>query len=93
MTDIELYIDSVYCGFWGIDKIEEFFSEYQNAALEFSEYIDWDEVILFAILNYDGSTQSLISADFMKIRLNYDRYTELADKLSKDCRLFFVRNQ
>lgn len=92
-TDIELYLNSVYCGFWNIDKIEEFFNEYYESALELSNRIDWDEIILYAILNYDGESQTLISADFMQIRMNYDQYVELAGKLSKDCRLFFVKNQ
>lgn len=91
-TDIDVYFNSIYCGFQDIDKIEEYFEEYYMDALELAEIIDWDEIVLFAIFDYDGESQALISADFMKIRMNYDRYTELENKLSKDCRLFFVRN-
>lgn len=92
-VDIDLYLNSVYNGFWGLDTIEEFFEEYREDALELAQIIDWDEVVLFAIFCYDSETDEFISADFMKIRMNYDRYVELASKISPCCRLFFVRNE
>lgn len=92
-NDVDLYINSVYCGFWSLSKIEEYFDEYSQKAKELAEFIDWDEVILFAVYNYDGEKQTFISADFMLLRMNYDRYVALCKKLSKDCRLFFIRNK
>lgn len=91
-NDIDLYLNSVYCGFQCLDKIQELFEEYRNEAIEMAEIIDWDEIVLFAIFGYDNETEAFISADFMKIRMNYDRYVRLVDKLSDNCRFFFVRN-
>lgn len=90
--DIELYIDSVYCGSWPLSKIEEYFCEYSRKADNMAEYIDWDEVVLYAVFSYDGEKQTFLSADFMLLRMDYSRYTELCSKISKDCRLFFKRN-
>lgn len=91
--DIDLYINSVYCGFWPLNKIEEYFSEYSQKAASLAEYIDWDEVILYAVFSYDDEKQTFISADFMLIRMDYRRYVELNDKISKNCRMFFVQNK
>lgn len=92
-VDIELYLNTVYNGFWKLDAIENFFEEYHQAALELAQIIDWDEVVLFAIFSYDGETEEFISADFMKIRMNYDRYIDLMSKISPYCKLYIVRNQ
>lgn len=92
-NDIDLYIDSVYCGFWELSKIEEYFDEYYSKAHDYARQIDWDEIILYAVLCFDGEKQTFISADFMLLRMEYERYIELCDKLSKNCRLFFVSNR
>lgn len=91
--DIDLYIESSYAGFFPLDQIEERFSEYEQAAAELSRMIDWDEVILYAIYSYDQELQSILSADFMLLRMSYETYRSLYLKLSKNCRLFFVRNR
>ena len=71
--DIDLYINSAYCGFWPLSKIEEYFEEYYSEAAARAEYIDWDEIILYAVLCYDEEKQTLISADFMMLRMDYSR--------------------
>ncbi len=91
--DIDLYINSSFCGFWELDKIEEYFEEYSAKADRLAEYIDWDEIVLYAVLSYDGEKQTIISADFMLLRMDYSRYVNLTSKLSPDCRLFFKRNK
>ncbi|MBQ8296185.1 MAG: hypothetical protein IJX77_00200 [Ruminococcus sp.] len=91
--DIDLYINSSFCGFWPLDKIEEYFLEYSQKAEALSEYIDWDEIILYAVLCYDGDKQTFLSADFMLIRMDYSRYIELNSKISGNCRMFFKRNK
>lgn len=90
--DIDLYINSKFCGFWPLDKIEEYFQEYSQKAAELAEYIDWDEIILYAVLSYDEEKQTFISADFMLLRMDYSKYAALNDKVSKNCRMFFKRN-
>ena len=91
-NDIDLYINSVYCGFRSIDCIEEYFSDYSRKARKVAETLDWDEIVLYAVYSYDGERQTIISADFMLLRMSYDTYSDLVSKLSNDCRLFFVRN-
>ncbi len=94
MNDINLYINSAFSGFWPLDTIEEYFDEYYNSARLLAEDIDWDEVILYAILCYDdeGDSSALISADFMLLRMDYDKYVQLCKKIHNNCRLFIYRN-
>lgn len=91
--DIDLYINSVYCGFFPREVIEERLDEYRSEALSMVEYIDWDEVILYAVLAYDSQTSGFVAADLMLIRVPYSRYVELCKKLSGTCRLLFVRGK
>jgi hypothetical protein len=90
--DIDLYIDSAFCGFWPIDKIEEHFLEYSGKAEELAKKIDWDEIVLYAVFFYNPDSEAMISADFMLLRMDYTRYTELSSKVSDNCRMFFKRN-
>lgn len=90
--DIDLYLASKFCGRWSLDTIESYFDEYEEMAEKASEIIDWDEVILYAIFAYDGERQTIISADFMLLRIDCSRYEILCKKLSSDCRLFIKKN-
>lgn len=38
--EIDLYINSRYCGFFPLDTVEEYFSEYEERACRLAEYID-----------------------------------------------------
>ena len=91
--DIDLYIDSVYYGFQTLETIESMREQYYNKALEMAEIVDWDEVVLYAIYSYNSDTQGFISADFMCLRMNFIRYTELCSKISRNCRLFCLKNR
>ncbi|MBQ8961048.1 MAG: hypothetical protein IJ071_07510 [Ruminococcus sp.] len=92
-NDIDLYINSQYSGFFPLSEIEERFEEYEAEAYELARIIDWDEVILYAIFSYDEESQAILSADLMLLRMPYEVYRELYLKLSKNCRLFFLRNR
>lgn len=91
--DIDLYINSVYNGFHSIETIENLRCQFYENALKKAKMIDWDEVILYAIYSYDESTQGFISADFMCLRMNFMRYSELCSKISRTCRLFCLKNR
>lgn len=91
--DSDLYIRSEFQGFFPIDVIEAHFTEYRSAAEELSLKLDWDEVLLYAVYQYDPKGNALVSADFMLLRIPYERYAELAEKLSPTCRLFFLRSR
>ena len=88
---IDIYKDSKYCGFTDIAQVDSYLDEYERNASDMLRYLDWDEVVLYAVYSYTDE-QDLISADFMLLRLSYQRYIELAAKLSKNCRLFFKSN-
>lgn len=90
--EIDLYYNSVYCGFQPLDTIMEIQHEYYEEACRRAKHIDWDEIMLYAIFSYNDEDQGFISADFMMIRLTYKRYKELCGKISRTCRVFFVRN-
>lgn len=89
--DIELYIDSKYQGFFPRDVIEEHFDSAKQKAESMLPELEWDDVILYAILAYDEKTEALISADLMCLCLSRYEYSKLYRKLSKCCRLFTLR--
>ena len=91
--DIDLYINSVYHGFHPIEIIENYRFEYFLKAVKKAYTIDWDEVVLYAIYSYDAETQGFISADFMCLRMTYERYVQLCSGISKNCRLFCLKNR
>lgn len=89
--DINLYINSLFRGSFELEHIEKLFSEYESKALFLSEFIEWDEIILYAVLQFEEN--KFISADFMLHRIPYNKYCELCRVISDDCRIFFKRNQ
>lgn len=90
--DIDLYIDFVYHGFYRLDDIEERFDEYHAMAVEASEHLADDEIILFAIYAFDEETERFIYANFMLRKLRSEDYARVCERLSKFCRLFCVGN-
>ncbi len=91
--DIDLYMDTKYCGFYPLETIEEYLDEYSRKAAEMARLADWDEIILYAILAYDHDTGGILSADFMLLRMPFERYAELGRVVSDDCRMFYKRNR
>ncbi len=90
--DIDLYIETVYHGFFPLEDILERYNEYYYQALETAKLLDWDEVVLYAIFAYNVETQGFVAADFMCLRMTYKRYVMLCSKISKNCRVFCLRN-
>lgn len=91
--DIDLYINTKYCGFYTLPTIEYYFDEYAAKATEMARLADWDEIVLYAIFAYDHYTDGILSADFMLLRMPRKRYLELCKVISDDCRMFFKRPQ
>ncbi|MBR3283370.1 MAG: hypothetical protein IKI56_08770 [Ruminococcus sp.] len=89
--DIELYIDSKFQGFFPLSVIEEHFDSALHKAEEMLPELEWDDIILYAILAYDEETEALISADLMCLCLSRYEYSKLYKKLSRSCRLFTLR--
>ncbi len=90
--DIDLYVNMHYRGFYPLEKIGPYFGEYYCKALEYARFIDWDEVILYAIFKYDEDSEALVSVDLMALRMDYSRYVSLTENLSPACRLYIVQN-
>lgn len=90
--DINMYIDSKYMGFFPFEKIGSTFGVFYQRACNIAKFIDWDEVILYAVFAYGEESEELISADFMMLRMDYSRYAKLSEGLSQNCRLFIVQN-
>ena len=88
--NVELFFNSSYNGFTTISKIEKHLKEYRTAAVSLSDGLEWNEVILYAVLAYDTETGRMDSADFMLLKMPYNRYAELCERLSGFCRLFFA---
>ena len=91
--DIDLYINEIYCGFFPLHIIEKNFTNYRMKASEMAKAIDWDEVILYAIFAYNEKSSALISVDLMTMRMTYSRYVRLCSKISKNCRMFFIKGR
>lgn len=91
--DICLFHDQQFIGWYPLESIEEELEEYRRNAEKLAEEIDWDECIVYGIFRYNGETQAIVSADFMLLRMPYRRYLRLFSELSRDCRIFFIRNR
>lgn len=89
--DIELYIDSKYCGFCPVETIKSYTLEYFRRAKTAAESIDDDEVVIYAIFSYERKNQRFCSADFMTLALPYKRYIKLCSAISGNNRIFFTR--
>ena len=90
--DIDLYIDSVYHGFYSLADIESRFEEYRCIAEEAAKDISDDEVILYALYAFDDNTQRFLYANFMIKKLKLMHYADVCSKLSHFCRLFCTGN-
>lgn len=89
---VDIYRNSHYCGFTDIESLNEQFLKFEKNAEKILDYIDWDEIVLYAVYKYDNKSNSLISADFMMLRMNKEKYINLEKKISPYCRLFFKEN-
>ncbi len=89
--DIELYIDSVYCGFYPIEVIKDYTIEYYLKARSLCADANTDDIVIYAIFSYEPKTQRFFSANFMTLTVPYDRYVQLCSKISKNNRIFFAR--
>ena len=91
--DIALHIDSRFMGYVTPETMDDFFGDYYASAMKKAYSEPWDNVILYAITEYDTSKETIYSADFMIVPVPYGRYTELASKISDGKRLFFIRGR
>jgi len=89
--DIDLYVDRVYYGFYPITAIEERFAEQRRLAEELAEDIDRNDVIVYAIFNYEEDSERIVSLELMTERVSYDDYVRSYQSFSGYCRAFFVR--
>ena len=89
----DLYINNKYCGFYPVEQIENIFRCFSDTSLELSDGIDWDEIILYAVMCYDAKKGGLISAGFSFSRMSYPSYIELCSQLPPSYRLFFRKKR
>lgn len=89
--DIDLFIDSVYCGFHPVSVIEDYFADYQQEAAEYLDEIGDNEVIVYALYTYSSDSEKIISANFSCYRMDYNDYVDSCQSLSEYCRLFCLR--
>lgn len=91
--DVSLYEMSDFMGYAEPEDIESYFDQYRLAAEKLAGTENWDTAIVYAILEYDVSSEALCSANFMNMAIPYRKYAELVSKLSGNCRLFFLRGR
>lgn len=92
-SEINLYEDSHYMGFYPVDYADIFFEQYEEYAYGLAEQLDHDSVVLFAVYEYYPDDQRVYSADFMMYTMPYDLYVELSSALMNTSRLFFMRGR
>lgn len=88
---VDIYRNSHYCGFTDIESLNEQFLKFEKNAEKILDYIDWDEIVLYAVYKYDNKSNSLISADFMMLRMNKEKYINLAKKFHHTADYFSKR--
>lgn len=96
-SDINVYKNSLFAGFYGMNTVLEYFNEYHKKALTAAENASWDYVVLYAVAQYNKFKKycNMISVNFMTIELPYSLYVQYAKKMIKikKTRLFFVRGR
>ncbi|MDE5583987.1 MAG: hypothetical protein K2J08_09810 [Ruminococcus sp.] len=89
MIDIDLYFNCCYCGFYPFYIIEEYLEEYSALASVMADSAEKNEIVLYAVITYNLNTGRILSADFMLIKMTFERYSTLCRKLSIRCRTFY----
>jgi hypothetical protein len=89
--DVDLYIDSVYHGFYPMEYIEERFSEYKQLAEEAVDEIEDDEVIVYAVFKYERDSEKILYANLMTVKMTYQEYTEICLEDKEYRRYFFLK--
>ncbi len=92
-SDINIFENAEFSGFFGYATIEKLFSKYYQLALESAKYVSWDYIVLYAVIEYKPGSQKIISAHFMTLEISNGKYIKIARKLCKKCRFFFIRGR
>lgn len=92
-SEINLYEDSHYIGFYPVDYVDIFFEQYEEYAYDLAERLSRDSVVLFAVYEYYPENQAVYSADFMMYTMPYELYAEFASAMMTTSRLFFMRGR
>lgn len=89
--DVDLYIDSVYCGFYPLEYIENRVAEYRQLAEEAAGEIDDGDVIVYAVFKYENDSEKIIYANLMTAKMTYQEYAEICQSDTEYRRYFFIR--
>lgn len=92
-SDINIFENSEFSGFFKYRTVEKLFSKYYQLALESAKYVSWDYIVLYAIIEYKPGSQKIISAHFMTFEMPYGKYMKIVEKYCKKCRFFFLRGR
>ena len=86
--DIDLYIDSVYSGFFTIKDIEKRIQEFRKLAEEAIKDANDDEIIVYAVFKYEKNSEKMVYANLMTEKITYQEYVGIC-KSDKDYRRYF----
>ena len=89
--DIDLYIDSVYNGFFPIEDIEERIEEFRELAEEAAKDANDDEIIVYAVFKYEQDSEKIVYANLMTEKLTYQEYVEICQSDDEYKRYFFIK--
>jgi hypothetical protein len=89
--DIDLYVDSIYNGFFPMDVIEEFFEEHKQEAEEMLTDANDGEIIVYAVIKYEQDSEKIIYVNLMTEKMSYQKYVEICESDDEYRRYFFVK--
>lgn len=92
-SEINLYENSRYLGFYSPDYVYAFFEYYEKRAGSIADQMYTDEIVLYAVYDYYPDNQNVYSADFMILKMPYADYFQIAESMLQTSRLFFMRGR
>lgn len=92
-SEINIYENSRYLGFYSPDRVYAFFEFYEKYAGSLADQIYSDEVVLYAVFDYYPESQNVYSADFLILTIPYADYFRIALTMLQNSRLFFMRGR
>ncbi len=92
--DIDIYVDSVYNGFFPVLIMEDLLNDHRAECASKAENIGEDDVLVYAVFSYEPDSQKIISLNLVCLVMPYSDYVGfVAEQNSGDTfkRFFFMR--
>lgn len=92
-SEINLYENSRYSGFFSPDYVYALFECYEKCAGSLADQMYTDEIVLYAVFDYYPYGHNVYSADLMILQMPYADYFQIAGSMLQTSRLFFMKGR